>query len=339
MGNCFNMRELDDFHVHLRDSPMTEMVVSGITGYGIVAPQPNTDPALDNVEATLRYIRRLYGMKRRPRHYMPVMKITDRTTPDEVVDAANHGVIALKGYPESMTTNSSTGITDYRAPQFTECLRAAAHYGIRFMGHFTAKADNPWEEEVAALETVDNLFGDHPELGISFEHLSTLDGWLLLRKWLRRGHPGFGTVTLHHALLRLTDAWDPSWMVKPSLQTEANANAVLDALLSAEYVGFGSDSAPHLRIAKRMPNPASGIWTPSSIVYPRLIQLFREDSPSSGLDRLYRFGSLNGRNFYGLNGYPSGIVDIEEVDWVVDFGDFPIIPFWVGKTLHYRLVV
>lgn len=57
------------------------------------------------------------------------MYLTDRTTPQDVADAAASGVVkALKLYPAGATTNSDSGVTDLAALKPT--LEAMQAHGL-----------------------------------------------------------------------------------------------------------------------------------------------------------------------------------------------------------------
>lgn len=40
--------------------------------------------------------------------------LTDNTTPEEIYRAKENGIVALKLYPAGATTNSDSGVTDWR---------------------------------------------------------------------------------------------------------------------------------------------------------------------------------------------------------------------------------
>lgn len=48
--------------------------------------------------------------------FQPLMTcyLTDKTSPDEVYEAKEDGIVAYKLYPAGATTNSSSGVTDFQ---------------------------------------------------------------------------------------------------------------------------------------------------------------------------------------------------------------------------------
>src|SRR6476620_12140937 len=76
---------------------------------------PNLVPPVTSVEAARDYRKRILEVT--PPGFTPLMTcyLTDQTSPDELQRGFDEGVwIAAKLYPAGATTNSASGVTDFR---------------------------------------------------------------------------------------------------------------------------------------------------------------------------------------------------------------------------------
>jgi dihydroorotase len=234
-------------------------------------------------------------------------QITPQTTVQDIEWAKNAGAFGAKVYPLGVTTNSQYGIEDFYDSRFRQILKALEDYHLPLLLHCEKPGANRFESEREFLPIFEDIVGSFKYLRVVFEHVSTSEGIKLVRE-LSAKKPGrvFGTLTLHHATLDWTSAFEcdrktiknPHLLCKPVLNRPEDRDAVLEAMLSGESCfGFGSDSAPHLREAKEGPNPPSGIFTPPEVAYALLAELF-VNSSSDSEGRLTRFACLNATRFH-----------------------------------------
>lgn len=109
----------DDWHLHVRDGPGLDSVVPlsaaqfgrAIIMPNLVPPVTNTAMALDYKTKILNAVPTQYSARFTP---LMTLYLTDNTTPEEIYQAKEQGVVALKMYPAGATTNSDSGVTDWK---------------------------------------------------------------------------------------------------------------------------------------------------------------------------------------------------------------------------------
>ena len=107
----------DDWHLHVRDGSGLQSVVphtAQIFGRAII--MPNLVPPVTSAAQALEYRSRVTAASPPNSSFQPLMTLylTDNTTPDDVNAAKEAGVIAFKLYPAGATTNSDSGVTDWK---------------------------------------------------------------------------------------------------------------------------------------------------------------------------------------------------------------------------------
>jgi hypothetical protein len=118
----------DDWHLHVRNG---EDVLSHVVPHSAATFQraiimPNLVPPVTNTEMALSYRSKILDAV--PGEYKgrfnPLMTLylTDNTSPEDIYRAKESGVVALKMYPAGATTNSDSGVTDWR--KCVETLKA-----------------------------------------------------------------------------------------------------------------------------------------------------------------------------------------------------------------------
>jgi dihydroorotase len=126
--DAFDLPAAADFHVHLRDGPMSNAVVSTIRQGGVstVYVMPNLIPPLTTVSAVKGYHARLAAIDPSIRYLMTLYLHPD-ITPQTICEARDSGIIwGVKSYPAGVTTNSDAGVISYEDfyPVFEEMQRA-----------------------------------------------------------------------------------------------------------------------------------------------------------------------------------------------------------------------
>lgn len=119
----------DDWHLHVRDGAALRAVVPATASqYRRAIIMPNLVPPVTTTAMALQYRDRILAAAAggtcdasaaaSSRHdFEPLMTLylTDSTTPDDVAEAAASGrIVAYKLYPAGATTNSDSGVTDWR---------------------------------------------------------------------------------------------------------------------------------------------------------------------------------------------------------------------------------
>jgi dihydroorotase len=105
----------DDWHVHLRDGAYLSSTVQDISRYfGRAIVMPNLEAPVETAAQAEEYRDRIISLVPDGCNFKPLMTLylTDRTTPQTVVDASQSDFVhAMKLYPAGVTTNSAAGVT------------------------------------------------------------------------------------------------------------------------------------------------------------------------------------------------------------------------------------
>src|ERR1039457_730053 len=107
----------DDFHVHLRTGEMLKSVIPYTASvFGRALIMPNTVPPILTAEDVTNYLQEINENKGESKDFVPLMtgQLTPDTDPKIMPGLKSIGVIAMKLYPNSVTTNSENGVTDFQ---------------------------------------------------------------------------------------------------------------------------------------------------------------------------------------------------------------------------------
>lgn len=107
----------DDWHLHVRDGPVLSSVVphsAKVFNRAII--MPNLVPPVTTAEHALAYKSRIIAAIPPGSSFTPLMTLylTDNTSPSDVYAAKEAGVVAFKLYPTGATTNSQSGVTEWK---------------------------------------------------------------------------------------------------------------------------------------------------------------------------------------------------------------------------------
>jgi dihydroorotase len=365
-----------DMHQHLRQGDMLALVAPMVAKrFAGAIIMPNTTPPITTVAMASDY-RCEIDMINGP-DFLPLMTmyLTDSINLAEVERACSEDIIAgIKYYPAGLTTNSDSGVKDPSAlwtagTRPYECLRALAeHDGVLLLhaadgiasdncsigGRAYAAGDmlDPYDQELHFIAfTLDRIREAHPNLKISVEHLSTLQGVEYLR---RHGGKRLGcSLTAQHLLLDRRDSFrkgaqmgfNPHRFWWPIIQPKEHRDAL--RAFAAEghpFVWLGSDSAPH-PVGKKLADCCTG-----GVLMAHLgIEIYAEAFEDMGAldDRFERFASLNGPAFYGVEPSEEQITLVRE-EWKPDmfwFGEATseagvkerLVPFRLGEPVRWKL--
>ena len=369
-ANTLTVPSPADFHVHLRQGPMSELVTPHVAlgGMHLAYVMPNVTPPLTSAEQTVEYIAQL--QKHAPHtRFLGTMYLSPSITPDEIRRAAAAGVRGVKSYPRGVTTNSDGGIENYEVyyPVF-EAMQEC-HMVLNLHGEIPSDPESGvcvLNAEPLFLAHLEKIHANFPKLRIVLEHATTRAAVECVK---RCGDTVACTITPHHLQLIVDDwAGKPLHFCKPVAKTPDDRAALRDVIREGHPRFFlGSDSAPH-PIASKYPSPASrnnstaefvhqcgcaaGVYT-SAVLLPLCATLLES---FGALDKLAGYVSVHGRRFYDEPAEPSRVVKLRRTtpdDKPVpasyvhvsslgkDDGDptkLQVSPFYGGQRLAWAIV-
>ena len=207
---------------------------------------------------------------------------------------------AVKLYPAGATTNSASGVKDIN--KVMPVLEVLAETGAPLLVHGEVSDPNIdiFDREAIFIERVlAPLHERLPQLKVVFEHITTRQAVEFV---MAANDQIAATVTPHHLIINrnayLAGGIKPHYYCLPVAKRETHRLALLDAVLAGTDKFFlGTDSAPHVDMAKLQPCGCAGIFNaPNTLAC--LAQLFDD---AGCLDRLEGFTSVYGPQFYGLD--------------------------------------
>ena len=338
----------DDWHVHLRDGEALVDTVADISRYfGRAICMPNLTPPVTTTEEAAAYRERiLAALKRAPESHhrfqpLPVLYLTDLTSPDEIRRAAASGhVFAAKLYPAGATTNSAAGVTAIE--NIHPALEAMQDCGLPLLlhGEVTDAAIDIFDREKAFIDrSLRPLVERFAGLKVVLEHITTGDAVDFV-SGARAGVAA--TLTAHHLLYNrnhmLAGGIRPHYYCLPILKRRDHQEALIAAATSGNPKFFlGTDSAPHARHAKEAACGCAGSYTAHAA-----IELYAEAFERAGaLDKLEGFASHFGPDFYGLPRNADRIT-LRKQPWEVpaslQLGEHALVPLCAGETLQWQVV-
>jgi len=347
-GTRITMILPDDFHHHFRDGVKTKTVVTHASKrYGRCIAMPNLSPPVTTTEMALAYKERI--MDSHPegtaRKIEPLMTLylTDNTTPEEMEKAFTSGVTAAKYYPAGATTNSAFGVTDVK--NIMPPLRKMAELGMVLCIHSEVTKGDIFDREAVFIEEIMKpLVKELPHLKIVMEHISTKDAVDFILS-LPEDSNVRATVTCHHIMYNrnalLVGGIKPHFYCLPILKRESHRIALLKAVTSGNPKFFlGTDSAPHLKYMKETGCGCAGVYTAHCS-----LELYAESFEAMGaLDKLEKFASIYGADFYGLPRNTTKIT-LEKKKWKVpdsyafgDTADDILQPLRAGEYVNWQIV-
>lgn len=212
--------------------------------------QPNLVPPITTVAMALAYRERLQPLAPGVTFLMSLY-LHPTITPEAIREAKAAGIVGVKSYPAGVTTNSASGVFDYKQfyPVFAtmeeEDMILNLHGEVPSGGDVTVL-----NAEERFLPTLLDLHARFPKLRIVLEHCTTSAA---IEAVLACGPNVAGTITPHHLYLTIDDVvGDPMNFCKPVAKLPGDRSALLRAALSGNpKFFFGTDSAPHPLHAKK----------------------------------------------------------------------------------------
>ena len=332
-----------DCHLHLRDgAAMGEVVAHSARVFSRAVVMPNLTPPVRTAADAIAYRQRIVAALPDRSDFEPLMTLylTDTTRPEDLREAADAGVAAVKLYPAGATTNSAEGVTDM--VRVDQLWPVVADLGMPLLvhGEVSDPAVDPFDREAVFLDrTLAPLVHHHPRLRVVLEHVSTRAGVDFVRS---AGDNVAATVTPHHLLLDRSALFrgglDPHVFCHPVLKRSDDREAVAEAVAEGHPRFFlGTDSAPHPRRSKERRGAAAGVFNAHAAV-----ELCAEVLETLGvLSRLDAFAGRLGPAFYGVAPAEEAI-RLERSTWTVPesypFGDDRVVPLRAGEPLAWRVV-
>ncbi len=332
----------DDWHVHVRDGEALKTVVPHTAAqFGRAIIMPNLRPPVTTAAQAAAYRERILAAVPKGTAFEPLMTLylTDNLPPDEIKRAKEAGVVALKLYPAGATTNSDAGVTDIRKTYKT--LEAMQREGVLLLvhGEVTSPDVDVFDREAVFIEQqLIPLRRDFPGLKIVMEHITTKEA----AQYVAGSDANLaGTITAHHLLFNrnaiFTGGIRPHYYCLPVLKREVHRVALVEAATSGSTKFFaGTDSAPHAAHLKEHALGCAGCYTAHAAM-----ELYTDAfDRANALDKLEKFASFNGADFYGLP-RNKGTVTLTRTEWKVPeaypYGDAQLKPLVGGETLGWKL--
>jgi dihydroorotase len=344
MTDRLTIRRPDDWHVHLRDGAMLQLVAPYTARqFARAIIMPNLTPPVTNADAARAYRDRIMAALPAGTDFTPLMTcyLTDGADPDAIAAAHAEGVFtACKLYPAHATTNSAHGVTDIFA--LAPVLERMQAIGMPLLihGEVTDKDIDIFDREAVFIDrTLRRLVADFPALKIVMEHITTREAADYVAE---APDTVAATITPQHLLINRNAIFDggirPHAYCLPVAKREQHRLAVRKAAVSGSAKFFlGTDSAPHVVAAKETSCGCAGIFN-APYALESYIRVFDEEG---ALDRFEAFVSENGARFYGLP-LNEGTITLERVDQTVpdQIGNDTesVVPFHAGETLGWRVV-
>ena len=333
----------DDWHLHLRDGAALAAVLPHTARqFARAVVMPNLDPPVTTTAHALAYRDRILAARPKGSNFQPLMTLylTEATPPDEIDRAkASGAIVGIKLYPAGATTNSASGVNDWRRCEATLARMQELGMPLQVHGEVTDPRVDVFARETEFISTVLlPLTALLPRLKLVFEHVTSAAGVDFVAAG---GDQIAATITPQHLLYNrnalFVGGLQPHWYCLPVLKREPDRQALLAAATSGNRKFFlGTDSAPHSQARKEAACGCAGCFTA-----PHALELYAEAFEQAGaLDQLEGFASHHGPDWYGLP-RNEGKVTLTRERWRLPdsyaFGDETIVPLRAGESLDWKL--
>ena len=334
----------DDWHLHLRDNQALKTTVpAAARGFGRGIIMPNLTPPVTNVNRASDYRERILAQRPEGSDWQPLMVLylTDNTSPDDIIAAANSGFIyGCKYYPAGATTNSYSGVTNLNNMDAVFETMQEVGMVLQMHGEVTTPDIDIFDREAVFIERhLRPLVAKFPRLKMVMEHITTKQGAEFV---LSAGNNVAASITPQHLMHNRNDMLvggiRPHLFCLPILKRDIHQQALIRIATSGSHKVFlGTDSAPHAQGDKESACGCAGCFS-----HHAAIELYAEVFEQAGaLDKLEAFASTNGPDFYGLP-YNPVTIELKKQPWQlpdsVPFEDTQVIPLGAGTTLNWKLV-
>ncbi|MBB1489229.1 dihydroorotase [Oceanospirillum sediminis] len=333
----------DDWHLHLRDGDMLpETVPATARCFKRAIVMPNLVPPVTNAEMAMAYRQRILDARPEGSDFDPLVTLylTNDTSAQDIIEAKAAGVVAAKLYPAGATTNSSAAVKQLEA--MYPVFEVMEQQGMLLLvhGEVTDHHIDIFDREKEFIDQkMVHIVKRFPDLKVVFEHITTADAAQFVSD---ASDKVAATITPQHLLLNRNDLLvggvRPHNFCLPVLKRNTHQEALRRVVQSGSPKFFlGTDSAPHAKEAKENACGCAGCYSAWSAIE-LYAHVFEE---LDALDKLEGFASHYGPDFYGLE-RNSGTITLVREDWTIpDEIDLPngkpIVPFFAGQTVHWKL--
>lgn len=334
----------DDWHLHFRDGDMLEETVPATARcFKRAIVMPNLVPPVVNAEMAMAYKDRILAARPEGTEFEPLMTLylTNSTSAQDIIDAKAAGVTAAKFYPAGATTNSDAAVSEMKVlyPVFEAMLEQDMPLLIH--GEVTNPDIDIFDREKVFIDrNLVPLAEKFQSLRIVFEHITTKDAADFVQS---QGANVAATITPQHLLLNRNDLLvggvRPHNYCLPVLKRNIHQEALRAAVATGSSKFFlGTDSAPHEKHRKESACGCAGCYSAWSAIE-LYAHVFEE---LNALDKLEGFASHHGPDFYQLPRNTGTITLIQET-WQIPESitlpnGNPIVPFFAGESVHWKLV-
>ncbi len=303
MNDSLTIRCPDDWHLHLRDGEILKAVLpETVRHFARAIIMPNLFPPVVTGADAAAYRDRILATVPEGTRFEPLMTLylTEETDPEDVAAAAECGLVkAVKLYPAGATTNSASGVRDFKSVQPVLERMAEIKLPLCVHGEVTDPTVDIFDREATFIERVlDPVLRSIPDLRVVMEHITTQDGVEYVKA---QGSNVGGTITAHHLAINrnhiLAGGIRPHYYCLPVAKREEHRQALVSAATSGDSHFFlGTDSAPHLDGLKEHACGCAGCFTATNAISV-VAEVFESEE---ALPKLEGFVSLHGSAFYGL---------------------------------------
>ena len=341
--NSIKIIRPDDWHVHLREGDMLEVVTqysSRINHRSIV--MPNLQVPITTSQQGINYKKMILSISKN-NNFLPLVPcyLTENLNLLDFETALKENIfVGAKLYPTNATTNSSFGITKIENIFPMLEILEKLNKPLLIHGEKVREDIDIFDREKFFIdEELDLIRHRFTNLKIILEHVSSKYG----ADYVNANNNIAGTITPHHLMLTkkdvfLDDLINPHHFCMPVVKTEQDLKALRNYACSGNNKFFiGTDSAPH-HVDTKIPNLKSkpGIFSsPCSIEL--YASIFEEES---ALDQFENFCSINGPNFYSLP-INSDYIELVRKKWIVpeytEFKNIKIKNYMGGKELNWKI--
>lgn len=341
--NEITIKTPDDWHLHFRDGDiLAETVAATARCFDRAIVMPNLAPPVRNAADAESYKQRILAARPAGSNFEPLMTLylTDRTTVEDINEAAKAGIKAVKLYPAGATTNSDAAVTNIDGLTDVFAALEANNMLLLVHGEVTDSHIDIFDRE---KEFIDQRMGPitqkYPTLKIVFEHITTKDA----AEFVLAADGNIGaTITPQHLMLNRNDLLvggiRPHNYCLPVLKRNIHQQALRDVVATGSDKFFlGTDSAPHEQANKETACGCAGCYSAWAA-----IELYTQVFDELGaLDKLEGFASLHGPKFYDLP-ENTGTITLVKESWTLPESitlpnGRPIIPFMAGSDVQWKL--
>ena len=341
--NEITIKTPDDWHLHFRDGDiLAETVPATARCFDRAIVMPNLSPPVRNAADAESYKQRILAARPAGSNFEPLMTLylTDRTTVEDINEAAKAGIKAVKLYPAGATTNSDAAVTNIDGLTDVFAALEANNMLLLVHGEVTDSHIDIFDRE---KEFIDQRMGPitqkYPTLKIVFEHITTKDA----AEFVLAADGNIGaTITPQHLMLNRNDLLvggiRPHNYCLPVLKRNIHQQALRDVVAKGSDKFFlGTDSAPHEQANKETACGCAGCYSAWAA-----IELYTQVFDELGaLDKLEGFASLHGPKFYDLP-ENTGTITLVKESWTLPESitlpnGRPIIPFMAGSDVQWKL--